>query len=143
MAPERNASSLLSLASSHGGRSSRGSTVTNYSMSEQAELDTIRQEKAALLREIRGLKDEIANCDYIIERLDVDEDGRPNAERQVLAIGRKKFNLDSKKGIEFLVEQKAIEHTPEDVAKFLFHNDGLLKTAIGDYLGELGFNQQV
>ena len=81
------------------------------------------------------MKYDVANYDYIIERLDVDEGGRPNAVLQVLAIGRTKFNLASQKGIKSLVEQEAIEHTPEDVATILFHDDGLLKTAIGDKFG--------
>jgi cytohesin len=143
MPTERSSSSLLSIHS-YGGRSSRGSTTTNYSQSEQEALKEIRREKAALLLEIRNLKDEIADCSWIIERLDVDEDGKPNSERQYFAIGRKKFNLDSKKGVEYLVEQKVLQHTPEDVAKFLFVGEGLTKTAIGVYLGEPdAFNQKV
>ena len=145
MPSERSSSSLLSLQSHHTGRSSRASNSTaNYSQAEQDALKEIRREKAALLLEIRNLKDEIADCSWIIERLDVDEDGKPNSERQYMATGRKKFNLDSKKGIEYLVEQKVLQRTPEDVARFLFGGEGLMKTAIGVYLGEPdAFNQSV
>ncbi|OQV25212.1 Cytohesin-1 [Hypsibius exemplaris] len=144
MPTERSTSSLLSIQSYGGRSSSRASTTTNYSQSEQDALREIRQEKAALLLEIRSLKDEIADCSWIIERLDVDEDGKPNSERQIMAIGRKKFNLDPKKGLEYMLEQKVLQHTPEDVAKFLFAGEGLTKTAIGIYLGEPdAFNQKV
>lgn len=143
MPPERSGSSFLSLHS-QGGRSSRGSGTTNFSQTEQENLDHIRREKAVLLQEIKTLKDEIADCDWIIERLDVDEDGKPNSERQTLLVGKKRFNLDPKKGIEYLVEQKILQRTPEDVAKFLMCGEGLVKTAIGDYLGEPdAFHQKV
>ena len=39
-------------------------------------------------------------------------------------------------GIEFLLEHGLLQHTPEDVAQFLYKGEGLNKTAIGDYLGE-------
>lgn len=137
--PSGGGTSFLSLHA-QGGRSSRGSATGNYSQSEQEALDAIRREKAVLLQEIRTLKDEIADCDWIIERLDVDD----NCERQCLVIGRKKFNLDPKKGIEYLVEQKILQATPESIARLLFGGEGMVKTAIGDYLGELdAFNQKV
>lgn len=148
MPTERSSSSLLSI-NSYGGRSSRGSTTTSssatkFSQSEQECLKVIRGDKAALLLEIRSLKDEIADCSWIMERLDVDEDGEPNSQRQYFAIGRKKFNLDPRKGIEYLVEQKVLQQTSEEVAKLLFGGEGLTKTAIGVYLGEPdAFNQKV
>ncbi|NXH87772.1 CYH2 protein, partial [Edolisoma coerulescens] len=53
-----------------------------------------------------------------------------------MGMGRKKFNMDPKKGIQFLVEQELLRHTAEDIARFLYKGEGLNKTAIGDYLGE-------
>ncbi|TSL82556.1 Cytohesin-2 [Bagarius yarrelli] len=53
-----------------------------------------------------------------------------------VAMGRKKFNMDPKKGIAFLVENELLRHTPEEIAQFLYKGEGLNKTAIGDYLGE-------
>ncbi|NXX00758.1 CYH2 protein, partial [Larus smithsonianus] len=53
-----------------------------------------------------------------------------------MGMGRKKFNMDPKKGIQFLVENELLRHTAEDIARFLYKGEGLNKTAIGDYLGE-------
>uniref|UniRef100_A0A673W2J4 Cytohesin 3 n=2 Tax=Salmoninae TaxID=504568 RepID=A0A673W2J4_SALTR len=53
-----------------------------------------------------------------------------------IAMGRKKFNMDPKKGIQFLLENDLLQHTPEDVSQFLYKGEGLNKTVIGDYLGE-------
>ncbi|NXT40186.1 CYH2 protein, partial [Pelecanoides urinatrix] len=53
-----------------------------------------------------------------------------------MGMGRKKFNMDPKKGIQFLVENELLRQTAEDIARFLYKGEGLNKTAIGDYLGE-------
>ncbi|XP_062475015.1 cytohesin-2 isoform X2 [Pezoporus occidentalis] len=53
-----------------------------------------------------------------------------------MGMGRKKFNMDPKKGIQFLVQNELLRLTAEDVARFLYKGEGLNKTAIGDYLGE-------
>nr|XP_048307818.1 cytohesin-1 isoform X4 [Myodes glareolus] len=53
-----------------------------------------------------------------------------------VAMGRKKFNMDPKKGIQFLIENDLLKNTCEDIAQFLYKGEGLNKTAIGDYLGE-------
>ncbi|RZF37896.1 hypothetical protein LSTR_LSTR009996 [Laodelphax striatellus] len=60
------------------------------------------------------------------------------------SIGRKKFNMDPKKGIEYLLEHGLLQATADDVAAFLYKGEGLNKTAIGDYLGERSdFNEKV
>ncbi|XP_058789633.1 cytohesin-1 isoform X3 [Phymastichus coffea] len=60
------------------------------------------------------------------------------------SIGRKKFNMDPKKGIEYLIEHGLLAASAEDVAQFLYKGEGLNKTAIGDYLGERNdFNERV
>merc|ERR1712227_609248 len=66
------------------------------------------------------------------------------AKQENLAMGKKKFNMDPKKGIEFLILNGLIKETPEEVAQFLYKEEGLNKTAIGDYLGEKNdFNEAV
>ncbi|XP_025783345.1 cytohesin-1 [Puma concolor] len=61
-----------------------------------------------------------------------------------VAMGRKKFNMDPKKGIQFLIENDLLKNACEDLAQFLYKGEGLNKTAIGDYLGERDeFNIQV
>lgn len=52
----------------------------------------------------------------------------------------KKFNLKPQQGIEYLIESKVFEGTPEDIAKFLHAAEGLSKTKIGEYLGEKYYN---
>lgn len=53
----------------------------------------------------------------------------------------KKKNLSSPvsvpfQGIQYLVDNCLLEWTPEAVAEFLYKEDGLNKTAIGNFLGE-------
>lgn len=39
-------------------------------------------------------------------------------------------------GIQYLVDNNLLEWKPEAVAEFLYKEEGLNKTAIGDFLGE-------
>lgn len=39
-------------------------------------------------------------------------------------------------GIEYLISNNLLNNTPEDIADFLFKEEGLNKTMIGNYLGE-------
>ncbi|XP_076061678.1 cytohesin-1-like isoform X2 [Oratosquilla oratoria] len=90
------------------------------------------------------LKDEIAEVATEMETLDTGEDSKSNPKSKQTSIGRKKFNMDPKKGIEYLIEHGLLKNTPEDIAGFLYKGEGLNKTAIGDYLGERNeHNQQV
>ena len=41
-----------------------------------------------------------------------------------LQMGKKKFNMDPKKGIEFLINHSLIKETPEDIAAFLYKGEG-------------------
>ena len=100
----------------------------------------IRRRKAELLAEITQLKDEIKEISTEIDTMDTEE----GAKQKNLAMGKKKFNMDPKKGIEFLILHGLIKETPEEVAQFLYKEEGLNKTAIGDYLGEKNdFNESV
>ncbi|XP_046643978.1 cytohesin-1-like isoform X1 [Daphnia pulicaria] len=93
----------------------------------------------------RQLKDEIAEVTAEMESLDnTGEDSKNAARAKQLSLGRKKFNMDPKKGIEFLLQQGLLQNTPQDIAAFLYRGEGLSKTAIGDYLGEKSpFHEQV
>ncbi|KAA0725014.1 SEC7 and coiled-coil domain-containing protein 1 [Triplophysa tibetana] len=90
------------------------------------------------------LKDEIAKVTNEIDSLGSTQE-RVNMQRsKQMAMGRKKFNMDPKKGIQFLIENELLKNTCEDIAQFLYKGEGLNKTAIGDYLGERDdFNIQV
>ncbi len=53
-----------------------------------------------------------------------------------ISLSKKKFNMDSKKGMEYLIDNNLVENTPEMVASFLYNSEGLNKTSICEYLGE-------
>ncbi|KAG1928681.1 cytohesin-1 [Pimephales promelas] len=82
------------------------------------------------------LKDEIAEVTSEIENLGSTEERKNMQRNKQVAMGRKKFNMDPKKGIQFLIENDLLKNTSEDIARFLYKGEGLNKTAIGDYLGE-------
>ncbi|GBN11849.1 Cytohesin-1 [Araneus ventricosus] len=82
------------------------------------------------------LKDEITEVTAEMERLEAQDECKSNTKAKQLSTGKKKFNMDPKKGIEYLIEHGLLKDTPEDVAQFLYKGEGLNKTAIGDYLGE-------
>ncbi|RXN23990.1 cytohesin-1 isoform X1 [Labeo rohita] len=111
---------------------------------EKQELENIRRRKQELLEDIQRLKDEITKVTNEIESLGSTQE-RINMQRsKQMAMGRKKFNMDPKKGIQFLIENELLKNTCEDIAQFLYKGEGLNKTAIGDYLGERDdFNIQV
>ncbi|XP_034666570.1 cytohesin-1 isoform X2 [Drosophila subobscura] len=104
----------------------------------------LRRKKQELLLEIQQIKDELCEVVSEMEALDVPEDCKHSNKDKQMSIGRKKFNMDPKKGIEYLVENRLLRHDPQDVAHFLYKGEGLNKTAIGDYLGEKNdFNEDV
>ncbi|XP_017472302.1 PREDICTED: cytohesin-1 isoform X1 [Rhagoletis zephyria] len=92
----------------------------------------------------KQIKDELGEVVSEMEALDVPEDSKHSNKEKQMSIGRKKFNMDPKKGIEYLVENRLLRHDAQDVAHFLYKGEGLNKTAIGDYLGEKNdFNEDV
>ncbi|KAH9415543.1 Cytohesin-1 [Dermatophagoides pteronyssinus] len=146
--------------------------ISNLTAEERNKLDEIRQKRQKLLNEIQKLKEEISFVKKEMSRLDhhplqqqqpqqypqsnsiIDgssndhvnnNNGNGNQQRlKQLSIGKKKFNMDPKKGIEFLIAQNLVGNTPEDVARFLYKGESLNKTAIGTYLGEkIDFNLKV
>mgnify|MGYP001811128894 CR=1 FL=1 len=72
-----------------------------------------------------------------IDQIDInDNESKNNPKQKQLSLGKKKFNLDPKQGIKFLIESNLLENNPLSVAQFLFDGQGLNKTSIGIYLGE-------
>ena len=126
---------------------------------EREVLVNIRKRKLELLQEISQLKDELTEVNTDIESMDTEEGWVfkthwkwkshliamfYSAKVRNLQMGKKKFNMDPKKGIEFLIAHNLIKETPEDIAAFLYKGEGLNKTMIGDYLGERSdFNEAV
>ncbi|XP_026843102.1 ankyrin repeat, PH and SEC7 domain containing protein secG isoform X1 [Drosophila persimilis] len=104
----------------------------------------INSDVVILRQHPKQIKDELCEVVSEMEVLDVPEDCKHSNKDKQMSIGRKKFNMDPKKGIEYLVENRLLRHDPQDVAHFLYKGEGLNKTAIGDYLGEKNdFNEDV
>uniref|UniRef100_A0A672USA6 Cytohesin 1 n=1 Tax=Strigops habroptila TaxID=2489341 RepID=A0A672USA6_STRHB len=121
-----------------------GYVPSDLTPEECQELENIRRRKQELLADIQRLKDEIAEVTNEIENLGSTEERKNMQRNKQVAMGRKKFNMDPKKGIQFLIENDLLKNTCEDIAQFLYKGEGLNKTAIGDYLGERDeFNIQV
>ncbi|KAL0112515.1 hypothetical protein PUN28_012083 [Cardiocondyla obscurior] len=130
-----------------------GHQVDQFAASEltpeqQKMLIDIRRQKTELLLEIQQLKDELGEVVAEMEAMEggglTADETKPSNKAKQMSIGRKKFNMDPKKGIEYLIEHSLLKPTPEDVAQFLYKGEGLNKTAIGDYLGERhDFNERV
>ncbi|PWA28387.1 hypothetical protein CCH79_00016404, partial [Gambusia affinis] len=108
----------------------------DLSLEERDELSSIRRRKRELLDDIERLKFEIAEVMTEIEQLTCVGESKTSQRNKQIAMGRKKFNMDPKKGIQFLQENDLLQNTPEDIAQFLYKGEGLNKTVIGDYLGE-------
>lgn len=120
------------------------STLPEMSPEQQKLLIEIRKRKQELLLEIQQIKDELCEVVAEMEALDSQDDCKHSNKDKQMSIGRKKFNMDPKKGIEYLVENHLLRMDPQDIAHFLYKGEGLNKTAIGDFLGEKSdFNEQV
>ncbi|KAK1343591.1 hypothetical protein QTO34_016371 [Cnephaeus nilssonii] len=113
-----------------------GSVPEDLSSEEREELLDIRRRKKELIDDIERLKYEIAEVMTEIDNLTSVEESKTSQRNKHIAMGRKKFNMDPKKGIQFLVEKGLLQSASEDVAQFLYKGEGLNKTVIGDYLGE-------
>ncbi|KAI2592085.1 hypothetical protein G5576_018188, partial [Homo sapiens] len=96
------------------------------------ELENIRRRKQELLVEIQRLREELSEAMSEVEGLEANEGSKTLQRNRKMAMGRKKFNMDPKKGIQFLVENELLQNTPEEIARFLYKGEGLNKTAIGD-----------
>ncbi|XP_049678136.1 cytohesin-4 isoform X1 [Accipiter gentilis] len=119
---------------------------TDLSEAEEAEIETIRQHRQELLEDIKKLKEEIAQVFAEIECFQNAEKRKEAgnnpgeqtsklSQKDKLSLGRKKFNMDPAKGIQYLIEQQVLSSDLQEIAKFLHKGEGLNKTAIGDYLG--------
>ncbi|CAB1458969.1 unnamed protein product [Pleuronectes platessa] len=117
-------------------KSEDGIVPDDLTPEEHQELENIRRRKQELLEDIQRLKDEIAEVTSEIENLGSTEERKNMQRNKQVAMGRKKFNMDPKKGIQFLIENDLLKNTSGDIAQFLYKGEGLNKTAIGDYLGE-------
>ncbi|XP_051562678.1 cytohesin 4b isoform X2 [Myxocyprinus asiaticus] len=82
------------------------------------------------------LKNQIENVMADIQDFKSSEDTKILEREKRFCRGKKKFNMDPKKGIKYLIENDLLDWRAEPVAEFLYKEEGLNKTAIGDFLGE-------
>ncbi|KAK1798842.1 hypothetical protein P4O66_007127, partial [Electrophorus voltai] len=85
---------------------------------------------------LQKLKWEIENVMAEIQDFESAEETKVLERGKQFCSGKKKFNMDPKKGLNYLVENALVERNPQSIAEFLYKEEGLNKTAIGDFLGE-------
>ncbi|XP_064842756.1 cytohesin-3-like isoform X2 [Oncorhynchus masou masou] len=113
-----------------------GKASTILSSMERQEIDTMKFHKSDLLDDIQKLRLEIDSVMTEIHNIEADEENKNVVRNKRFLCGKKKFNMDHKKGIQYLVDNDLLEWTAEAVAEFLYKEEGLNKTAIGNFLGE-------
>ncbi|XP_024257856.2 cytohesin-3-like [Oncorhynchus tshawytscha] len=113
-----------------------GKASTMLSSMERQEIDTMKFHKSDLLDDIQKLRLEIDSVMTEIHNIEADEENKNVVRNKRFLCGKKKFNMDHKKGIQYLVDNDLLEWTAEAVAEFLYKEEGLNKTAIGNFLGE-------
>uniref|UniRef100_A0A8C1NSF8 Cytohesin 4b n=1 Tax=Cyprinus carpio TaxID=7962 RepID=A0A8C1NSF8_CYPCA len=109
---------------------------TDLTAEEQMEIERLKMHKQILLEDIEKLKNQIENVMADIQDFKSAEDNKTLEREKRFCSGKKKFNMDPKKGIKYLVDNELLDWKPERVAEFLYKEEGLNKTAIGDFLGE-------
>uniref|UniRef100_F6S301 Cytohesin 4 n=1 Tax=Xenopus tropicalis TaxID=8364 RepID=F6S301_XENTR len=117
-----------------------------YNPPGQTEQPNIKTEsvRSELLEHIKELQNEITDIVADIDDFERLVNSRKTQRENELLSACRKFNMAPEKGIQLLIEKKFVEKDPSHIASFLFHGEGLSKTAIGEYLGERDvFNIQV
>ncbi|KAJ7989506.1 hypothetical protein DPEC_G00305250 [Dallia pectoralis] len=113
-----------------------GKASTNPRSTERREIVNVKCHKRDLLDDIQKLRLEINSVITELHSIESDEENKIVVRNKLFLCGKKKFNMDPKKGIKYLVDHDLVEWTPEAVAEFLYKEEGLNKTAIGNILGE-------
>ncbi|XP_026549069.1 cytohesin-4 [Notechis scutatus] len=103
---------------------------------EETELEIVEKHQKDFLDDIQKINQEIAEIFLEIDHFQQAQSCKLIQRDKNLNIGRKKFNMDPVKGIQYLVEHKVLSLNAQEIAKFLYQGEGLNKTAIGDYLGQ-------
>ncbi|XP_059204016.1 cytohesin-2-like isoform X2 [Centropristis striata] len=103
---------------------------------ERRQSDTVKTHKFELLDDIQKLRLEISHIIPDIHSPELKEQNKNVVRNRRFLRGKKKFNMDPKKGVHYLVENELLEWRAEPVAEFLYKEEGLNKTAIGNFLGE-------
>ncbi|XP_026215916.1 cytohesin-3 [Anabas testudineus] len=110
-----------------------GKVPLNFSLAEMRQGETIKTE---LLDDIQKLRLEINHNVPEFLSPELKEQNKNVVRNRKFLHGKKKFNMDPKKGVQYLVENNLLEWRAASVAEFLYKEEGLNKTAIGSFLGE-------
>ncbi|CAL8304679.1 unnamed protein product [Merluccius merluccius] len=108
-----------------------GKVYTHHHNDDRQQLYITRRTNNILTRIIHPTN----NITHIIPQTTSDNK-KVTIHKVILLCGKKKFNMDPKKGICYLVENNLLEWKAESVAEFIYKEEGLNKTAIGNLLGE-------
>ncbi|XP_076839099.1 cytohesin-1-like isoform X2 [Brachyhypopomus gauderio] len=103
---------------------------------EKKQTETNRMNKNNILGDIQKLRMEIENVLTEIHTMESNKENKNVIRTKRFQCGKKKFNMDPIKGIKYLLDNDLLVNSPEDIAEFLYKEEGLNKTAIGNYLGE-------
>ncbi|XP_028841288.1 cytohesin-3 isoform X2 [Denticeps clupeoides] len=113
-----------------------GKAPTDLTSLEKKEIGMIRGIRKNNIMDDIQLKLEISSVITEIEDMESDEENTTVLRSKRFLCGKKKFNMEPKKGIQYLLDNAILEWTPQAVAEFLYKEEGLNKTAIGIFLGE-------
>ncbi|XP_047213234.1 cytohesin-2-like isoform X2 [Girardinichthys multiradiatus] len=95
-----------------------------------------RSHKHELLDDLQKLKQEFSDSMPDSSNPDLRWHSKSVVRNRKFLRGKKKFNMDPKMGVCYLIEHGFLEWRAESVAEFLYKEEGLNKTAIGNFLGE-------
>uniref|UniRef100_A0A3P8YX61 Cytohesin 4a n=1 Tax=Esox lucius TaxID=8010 RepID=A0A3P8YX61_ESOLU len=109
---------------------------SDFTADERLEIERMKMHRQDLLDEIKKLNMDIDAIMSEISDFQSTEENKVAERGKQFSSGKKKFNMDPKKGMNYLVENGLLESSPQPIAEFLYKEDGLNKTAIGDFLGE-------
>ncbi|CAL8273066.1 cytohesin 4b isoform X1 [Gadus morhua] len=110
---------------------------SDFTAVEKIEMESMRIYKKDLLEDIQKLKSEIDNVMADILSFESSEESSRTIEKgKKFSNGKKKFNMDPKKGINYMLGCQLLEPGAKSIAEFLYREEGLNKTAIGEFLGE-------
>ncbi|XP_022054139.1 cytohesin-4-like [Acanthochromis polyacanthus] len=113
-----------------------GKAPPKLPLAESRQGDTVKSHKFELLDDIQKLRLEINHVMPEIHSPEPKEHNKNVVKNRRFLRGKKKFNMDPKTGIYYLVENGLLEWQSDSVAEFLYKEEGLNKTAIGNFLGE-------
>ncbi|XP_039979760.1 cytohesin-2 isoform X2 [Xiphias gladius] len=105
-------------------------------LAEKRTSETIQIHKFELLEDIQKLRLEMNRDAPEIHSPELREQNKNVVRNRRFLRGKKKFNMDPKTGFHYLVENDLLEWRAQSVAEFLYKEEGLNKTAIGNVLGE-------